>query len=373
MNYIVHLTEKCNMNCKYCYEKKNIKEISFENIRNLVDNIVKNDKSENVVISFYGGEPLLKLDVIKDTVEYINSISKKTNFRYSITTNGSLLSKEIVDFFNQNNFIYVQYSIDGTAEAHDKNRVYQNGKDTFSIVSQNAKLLLENFKGKVIANKVITKNTLNTLPQDVAFLFELGFKEIYTLVDYRASWNDDDLILLKEKLTEVSKIYANEMMKEKDVIIPVFDEKIKSFIYDSYNCNENCSMGMTTINVGVDGNFYPCMQFVGNSKYIIGNCKDGVDVKARINLINNSKKEIDICKECDYRKRCKHTCSCKNYTLTGDINGLSPITCEFEKILIEISDKMAEELYKNKSKMFIQKYYNDNYNRIRFLEEKIKK
>ncbi|MCR5185793.1 MAG: SPASM domain-containing protein, partial [Clostridia bacterium] len=322
---------------------------------------------------FYGGEPLLKFKMIKDTIEYINGLSKKTSFKYSITTNGTLISEEIIDFFNNNNFIYIQYSIDGVEETHDKNRIYQNGKETFSVVSQNAKLLLQRFKGKVIANKVITKNTLNTLPQDIAFLFELGFKEIYTLMDYRSNWNDDDIIVLKEKLIEVSKIYANEMMKENDVVIPVFDEKINSFINDSYNCNENCSMGMKTINVGVDGNFYPCMQFVGNNKYIIGNCSDGIDIKARIDLVNNSKKEIDICKGCDLRKRCKHTCPCKNYALTGDVNGLSPVICEFERILIEISDKMAEELYKNKSKLFIQKYYNDNYNRIRFLEEKIKK
>lgn len=369
MNYIVHLTDKCNMNCKYCYEKKTEKEISFEHIKNLVDYIIKNDKSDNVAISFYGGEPLLKFGMIKDTINYINSKEKRINFVYSITTNGTLITDEIIDFLNDNNFIYVQYSIDGAKEAHDKNRVLQNGNDTFDIVSQNAKILLDRFKGKVIANKVITKNNLSTLDQDIDFLFGMGFKEIYTLVDYSADWDDGDLPIYREKLTAASKIYSREIMKENDVTIPIFDDKIKTYINDTYNCNDNCKMGMKTINAGADGNFYPCMQFVGNSKYVIGNCQEGVDVEARLNLIKASGKEKDICKECDLRKRCKHTCPCKNYSLTGDINELSPIICEFERITIDVSDRMAEELYKNGSKLFIQKYYNDNYKLIRFIEE----
>ena len=372
MNYIIHLTDRCNMNCKYCYEHKKDKEITFDNIKKLVDNIIENDKSKSTVLSFYGGEPLLKFEMIKDTIEYVNSKEKKIDFMYSITTNGTLITDEVIDFFNNNNFVFVQLSIDGAKESHDENRVFQSGNATFDTVINNAKKLLEKYHGDVIANKVLTKNNLKSFDTDVRYLFDAGLKEIYVLVDYSADWTDEDLPVLREKLTEVSKIYADEMMKENDVTMSIFDEKIKTYIDDAYNCNDGCKMGMKTINVGTDGNFYPCMQFVDNSKYVIGNCEKGVDTEARINLIKSSGKEINTCIECDLRKRCKHTCPCKNYSLTGDVNVLSPIVCEFERIIIEVSDRMAEELYKSGSKMFIQKYYNENYALIRFIEKKMK-
>ena len=114
MNYIIHLTDKCNMNCKYCYEHKKDKEISFDNIKKLVDNIVENDTSKSTVLSFYGGEPLLKFEMIKDTIEYVNSKEKKIDFMYSITTNGTLITDEVIDFFNDNNFVFVQLSMTKT-------------------------------------------------------------------------------------------------------------------------------------------------------------------------------------------------------------------------------------------------------------------
>ena len=150
----------------------------------------------------------------------------------------------------------------------------------------------------------------------------------------------------------------------------MIDDKIRSYIQEEYDCNEDCKFGMKFINVGTDGNFYPCVQFVYNKDFIIGNCKDGIDINARLNLIKNSKKEKEVCKNCSIRKRCKHLCSCKNYSLTGDINELSPITCETEKIFIEIADKMAGELYKKNSNMFIQKYYNKNYNILKQIAKK---
>ena len=370
MNYVIHLTDKCNMKCKYCYQEKTERELSFENIKKLIDYIVENDKSKNVALSFYGGEPLLKFDVIKDMIDYINSKKKNINFVYSMTTNGTLINDKIIKFLKDNNFVFIQYSIDGMKEAHDKNRILQNGQGTFDAVKSNAEKVLNNVRD-VIANKVITKNNLKTLSQDIKYLFDTGFKNIYMLMDYDADWTDEDLPILKEELIKVSNVYADEIMKENNVEISLFDEKIKTYINESHNCNDDCKMGMHTINVGADGNFYPCMQFVGDSKFIIGNCAEGIDIQARLNLLKSAKKEMSVCEECAIRRRCKHTCPCKNYSLTGDINGLSPIVCEFERIIIEVSDQMAEKLYKAGSKMFIQKYYNSDYTIIRYLEEKM--
>lgn len=371
MEYIIHLTDSCNLNCSYCYEKKRNKDIDFENIKYLIDNEI-NKKSKDTIIYFYGGEPLLKKDVIKDTIDYINSKKSKTKFLYGITTNGVLLDDEFLDYMKKNNFINIAYSIDGIKEAHDINRVNLNKEGSFDIVQENAKKVLKVYKDAV-AMIVITKNNLIYLDKSINFLIDLGFKNINLMFDYEYKWQDEDLSLIKEMFYKVSKIYEEKLLQECDIEIPLLDRKIKSYVDNSYNCNDECELGIKNVEVGADGNFYPCVRFINNSDFIIGNCKDGLDLNAREKLIKSSKKEDKICMECKIRKRCKHTCACKNYLLTNDINGLSPLTCEVERILVEVADKMAENLYKENSKLFIQKYYNKDYNIIRQLISKFEK
>lgn len=371
MEYIIHLTEKCNLNCTYCYEKKSDKDISFESIKKLVDNEIKQKQKYSIIV-FYGGEPLLQKNIIKNTIDYIKSKKSKTKFYFGITTNGTLLDDEFLKYMKENDFINIAYSIDGMKETHDLNRLTTNGNGTFDIVEKNAKNLLKSFDS-VVAMTVITKNNLNNLSQNVAYLINLGFKCINLLFDYSQDWQDADLGEIRKQYNEIAEIYANKIIQEHDVSIPLIDEKINTYIKDDYNCNDDCKLGFKTVAVGTDGNFYPCMQFVKNKEFVIGNCKDGVDISARLKLLKNSKIEHEICKDCSIRKRCKHTCACRNYILTSDINELSPIICETEKIIIEVSDKMAEKLYKHNSKMFIQKYYNKNYNILKEIANKYEK
>lgn len=359
MNYIIHLTQCCNLKCKYCYENKEEKEISFKNIQLLIDNEIK-EKREYVVLTFYGGEPLLRKNLIYDTIDYIKSKKCKTKFYFGMTTNGTLLDDEFIRFIEKNNFLNIAYSFDGKKETQDLNRVTVKDEGTFDIVEKNAKKLLKNHKN-VVAMVVVTRNNINNLSENIEYLIDLGFKSFNLLFDYLQDWQDDDLKVIKEQYNKVADIYFNKISKEEDINISIFDEKIKTHINEGYNCNTDCNLGMKSINIGTDGNFYPCMQFVGNEKYIIGNCEKGVDFFARKELIEQTGIENEICKKCSINKRCKHTCACKNYLTTKDINGLAPIVCELEKIIIEISDKMAEKLYKQNSKLFMQKYYNKNY------------
>lgn len=359
MNYTIHLTDYCNLNCKYCYENKKKKEISFENIKLLIDNEIEN-KKDYVVLTFYGGEPLLKKDLIYKTIDYIKSKKSKTKFYFGMTTNGTLLDEEFIKYIKHNNFLNIAYSFDGKKETQNLNRVTLNGEGTFDIVESNAKNLLKNYKN-VVAMVVVTKNNIEELNKNIEYLIGLGFKSFNLLFDYLQDWQDEDLEVIKEQYSKVAEIYYNKILKEEDIDISVFDEKIKTYIED-LNCNEDCDLGVKNVNVGTDGNFYPCMQFVGDEKYVIGNCDKGIDFSARKKLIEQSGKENEICKTCAINKRCKHTCACRNYLSTKDINGLSPIICEFERIIIEISDKMAEKLYEKNLKLFMQKYYNKNYN-----------
>ena len=122
MNYIFHLTRRCNLNCKYCYENKGIEDLSFENIKLVIDSEIK-AKNKISTISFYGGEPLIRIDLIYQIVDYIKSQKRKTKFFFNMTTNGTLLDEEFIAFAKKNEFLHIAYSFDGIKEIHDLNRV----------------------------------------------------------------------------------------------------------------------------------------------------------------------------------------------------------------------------------------------------------
>ena len=147
MDYSIYLTDACNLNCKYCYEKNMHynREISFENMKKIIDTEIKN-KSKESIITFFGGEPLLKKDLIYDIVEYIKSKKSKTKFLYNMTTNGVLIDDEFVNFFENNDFISLSISIDGAADSQNENRITKNGKATYELVAQNAKKCCQSLK-----------------------------------------------------------------------------------------------------------------------------------------------------------------------------------------------------------------------------------
>ena len=369
MEYVLHLTDNCNLDCKYCIDNKKDKNIDIEKIKMIIDNIVE-EKQKYATINFYGGEPLLQKQIIKDTLDYINSKKSKTKFEYGITTNGTLLTDEDIEFFNNNKFSHVALSIDGTSEAHDINRITKDGHRTHKLVEENAKKLLNGFEN-VVSMSVISNNNVKYLPESTKYLINLGFKKINFLINYHCDWKDDDLEMFRQKLSEVSKIYEEEILKENNIEIILLDTKINDYIKGN-NCNDECSLGIKSINVSTDGDYYPCTTFVGDKKYVIGNYSDGVDVNAREQMRASSKKEKQICSECSIKNRCKHLCACRNYTLTSDINEVTPIVCETERIIVDVADRMAERLNSKKSKMFIQKYYNKNFSLINLMSKRFK-
>ena len=364
MNYSLYLTDACNLNCKYCYEKGTHRntELSFENIASVIDTEIKN-KTKDCVLTFFGGEPLIKKNLIYKVAEYIKSKKSKTVFMLNMTTNGTLIDEEFIEFFKNNNFISLSLSIDGTADTQNTNRIDFAGNSTYEKVCQNAKKLLE-ISNIICAVPVITKNNVSNMYKNVENLLDIGFKRISLQFDFNADWNNNDLETIKREVKKISELYIQKMREENEFGILVIDEKIRSFIDEKMNVNNDCSVGIRGLNVGTDGNFYPCMQFMYKDEYIIGSCTDGIDKEKQEKVHNNLKGELDICKECAINRRCNHTCSCINSAMTGKGNEVSPFTCELERIFIDTSDEIAETLYKEKNPCFIQKFYNAYYGAI---------
>ena len=363
MNYILHMTDACNFRCKYCYETKNPRNLDIDNIKSILDYEVKsnlNKKEDERIssITFFGGEPLLVLDKIEDTISYCKELTNRSGhkFIYVLNTNGSLINKESIEFIKNNN-ITVCYSIDGNQTANDMNRIYIDGKGTFEIVKKNAIRLLEN-KVNMVCMLTYTKNTIPYLCDSVKYCFDLGFKTVLAACDYTAKWDDDDLIIFKREFEKLAYLYYTKTKNEDSFYLLPFENKIDSHISKEKSCKEKCHLGMYNVNVGTDGNLYPCMQFVYDEDYIIGNCKDGIDIKKRLELMKREVPEKNICKKCAVNDRCKHTCGCMNKLSTGNASELHPFTCETERIIIKCADEVANKLYNEENAMFMQKKYN---------------
>ncbi len=364
MNYTIYLTDNCNMNCKYCYEKGTHKnnQIDIQMVKSLIDIEVKSD-DKFCVITFFGGEPLLKKSLIYEISDYIKSKKSKTTFLYNMTTNATLIDDDFIEFVKNNQFISISISIDGSSEVHNRNRLYGDQKGSYDIVQKNVKKLLE-VSREPVAVPVVTRNNEKDLYSSVESLLNLGFKKISLQYDFTNDWNDQDLVILKEEFEKISKLYMEKMRLEQEFDILEIDEKIFSYIDDKKDVNDNCSVGLRGANLGTDGKLYPCMQFMYDKQYEIGDCYNGINPERQLEVHNNLKQELDDCKDCTYRKRCNHTCSCINKSFSGDPTKTSPFTCEIQRIIIEVADNIAEQMYKENNPIFMQKYYNSAYSSI---------
>ena len=364
MNYTIYLTDNCNMNCKYCYEKEMHKDnqIDIQMVKNIID-IEAKSKSKQCILTFFGGEPLLKKHLIYEVSNYIKSQKYKTNFLYNMTTNATLIDDEFIKFVKNNPFISLSISIDGNMESHNRNRMFNGKNGSYDIVEKNVKKLLNESKIPV-AVPVITKNNEKDLYNSIENLIKIGFRRINIQYDFMTEWDDQDIEILKSELEKVANLYMKKMREEDEFDLLEIDEKIFSYIDDSKNVNDNCSVGLRGANIGTNGKIYPCMQFMYDDKYEIGDCHNGINKKLQVEVHNKLKQELKECKECNYRKRCNHTCSCINKAFSGNAATTSPFTCEMQRIIIDISDKIAEQMYKERNSVFMQKYYNDSYESV---------
>lgn len=356
LDYTFHLTEKCNLNCKYCYEgEKGDKELSFDSIKTVLAR-ESNSGNDRCCIAFFGGKPLLRKELIFDTVNYALELEKEHNikFLYTITTNGTLIDKDFIKLAKKNDFL-IGYSLDGNEETQNKNRVNYKGEGTFDIASDNAREVIKSVK-RVMAMPVVTKNNYKDMTKNARYLFDMGFCYVNCAFDYTANWNTEDLPSLREEYEKLAELYYEKTKNNNDFYLLPFEDKIDTHI-KGRNCEEKCQLGIKHVNVSASGKIYPCMQFVGNEKYEIGDTERGINEEKRKNLRHYAVEENPLCKDCKINKRCKHTCGCLNIMTSGDAGKTSGLVCKMERMFIDISDRLAEKLYKEGLSAFYTKKY----------------
>ena len=371
MHFTLHLTNDCNMACAYCYvNRSRLQSMSFATAYRAVDLAAAlTPRGDSAGIIFFGGEPLLYKELIYETIAYANWKEKRAGcyFHYKVTTNGLLLDEAFLEYSRRNN-LFIALSHDGIQAAHDRYRRDIKGRGTYKTLAEKAQMLLA---ARPYAPALMTVNpdTAQYFAESVEHLYRLGFRYLICSLNYAAAWQEDELATLAGEYRRLAAFYYRLTLAEEKFYLSPFEVKISSHINHKTYCRERCELGMKQLSVAPDGRLYPCVQFVGDDNYALGDVYAGVNEKKREQLYRQNAKEKETCRGCAVRKRCNHFCGCLNKQATGSVDLVSPVLCAHERLLLPIADKLAERLFKKRNAMFLQKHYNDNYPIVSLVED----
>nr|WP_280818665.1 radical SAM protein [Paenibacillus ihuae] len=335
---ILGLTENCNLRCKYCifsgnYEemrthtfKRMEKKTALKSVQKYIDYIEEWKEyapDKQPVISFYGGEPLLRFDLIQEVIAYVQQKGFRTMF--SMTTNGTLLTDSIIEYLVAHN-VMISVSLDGSKEMHDKNRVFANDRGSFEVVYGNIRKLLAEIKrqGKeqLLPTMILScyENETDMVALNDFFVQE---KHIMKVMGGRLSkildaelgdsggGNDSMVVLLDQYLQEITAENGENRTSEMFFKERLFGTSLKvshNRNINPYARNYSSLLGNACIPgsrmfVAVDGTFHMCEKI--SYQFPIGNCEDGLDINAISEIVEKwSSKFTEQCKECPYQSIC---------------------------------------------------------------------
>ncbi len=308
MLFNVWVTQDCNLSCKYCYEKeKSKKNMSLQTADTVIEFILKYQTDKTNQVNFHGGEPLLNWDVIEYIIRQINQSSlKKGRFRFSFTTNGILLTNDILCFSKEKD-VLISISVDGKPETHDKRRVDRSGKGTYHMVEEGLRRLDESEISYEI-RMTYDSETISELACNVKFLLEnFDCSCLRWAPDYfDCGWNE-------EKVQIFAKQYQNIIEYQKEIKRELA-EKIAVLNRDNFNKLGKCCGGITEMNIDTSGDLYPCTFACGNEAFLIGNIREGPDVGHIDRVHNTMQKEYPKCLICENKDYCVgNRCKMINY------------------------------------------------------------
>ena len=343
----LNIAHDCNLRCEYCFAAKG----DFGRGRMLmplavakkaIDFLIeKSGTRHNLEVDFFGGEPLMNFNVVKETVAYARSLEKEhnKNFRFTITTNGLLLTDDKIDFINRE-MSNVVLSIDGRKEVNDRLRVRADGGGSYdTIVPRFQKLVSTRGDKDYYARGTFTKYNLD-FTEDVLHLAELGFDQISVepvVSDPKLSYS-----IQEEDLPRVFEEYER---LAHTIIARRKEGRGFNFFHFMIDLDQGpcaikrlrgCSCGNEYIAVTPEGDIFPCHQFVGEEEWKMGNVLDGsFDLKRKNEFALANVYSKDQCKNCWAKFYCSGGCNANNWQYGGDIHKPHELACALEQKRLE--------------------------------------
>ncbi|MGO3167904.1 thioether cross-link-forming SCIFF peptide maturase [Senegalia sp. (in: firmicutes)] len=352
----LHIAHDCNLRCEYCFASQGDFNgekafMSLETGKKALDFLVKNSKNRrNLEVDFFGGEPLMNFDVVKELVYYGRKIEKENNknFRFTITTNGLLLDQEKMDFINEN-MSNVVLSLDGRREVNDNMRKTINGQGSYDLIVPKFLDMANSRNGKdYYLRGTFTSKNLD-FSKDIMEMYKLGFKSVsvepvVTEPEMEYAILEKHLATILDEYDKLSKEYIKIKRKDKDF----------NFFHFMIDLNQGpcaikrasgCGAGVEYLAVTPEGDLYPCHQFVGDEKFLLGNLDEGIKNTSLVDEFNEANVyNKEDCSNCWAKFYCSGGCHANAYNFNKNINKPYTIGCEMEKKRIESSISILANL-----------------------------
>ena len=349
----LHVAHTCNLNCSYCFASQGKYHgdravMSFEVGKRALDFLIENSgKRRNLEVDFFGGEPLMNFQVVKDLVAYARSVEKEhnKNFRFTLTTNGVLVDDDVIEFANRE-CSNVVLSLDGRKEIHDRYRVDYAGNGSWEKIVPKFQKFVEARNGKSYYMRGTFTHANPDFLKDIQQMLDLGFTELSMEPVVCAPGDPSELT--QEDLPIVLEQYEKlaELMLERD-------REGRPFTFYHYMIDltggpciykriSGCGSGTEYMAVTPWGDLYPCHQFVGEEKFKLGNLWDGVTNKeiqqefANVNVYAHPE-----CRDCWARLYCSGGCAANAYHSTGSVTGVYEYGCTLFRKRMECAIMVA--------------------------------
>lgn len=356
----LHVAHTCNLNCGYCFASQGNYHgdrglMSFEVGKRALDFLVENSGNRtNLEVDFFGGEPLMNWDVVKNLVMYARSIEKDAgkNFRFTLTTNGVLIDDDVIDFANKE-MHNVVLSLDGRKEIHDAVRVDYAGNGSWDRIVPKFQEFVKKRGNREYYMRGTFTHANPDFTKDINVMLDLGFNKlsmepVVCAPEDKAALTQEDMPVVLEQY----ELLAKDMLEKEKEGRPytfyhyMIDLKGGPCIYKRIS---GCGSGTEYMAVTPWGDLYPCHQFVGDEKFRLGNVFDGVtnnDIRDDFRSCNVYARPE--CKDCWAKLYCSGGCAANAYHATGSIRGIYKYGCELFKKRMEcaIMMQVAKELGK---------------------------
>lgn len=349
----IHIAHTCNLNCEYCFASQGKYHgeraiMSLEVGKRALDFLVENSGTRrNLEVDFFGGEPLMNFDVVKEMVAYARSIEKEhnKNFRFTLTTNGLLIDDDVIEFANKE-MSNVVLSLDGRKEIHDKYRVDYAGNGSWDRIVPKFQKLVEARGGKNYYMRGTFTHENPDFLKDIQEMLDLGFTElsmepVVCAPGESSELTEEDLPIVMEQYEKLA-----ELMLERD-------KEGKPFTFYHYMIDltggpciykriSGCGSGTEYMAVTPWGDLYPCHQFVGDEKFKLGDIWKGVDnTKIQDEFMSCNVYARKECKDCWARLYCSGGCAANAYHATGSIKGVYEYGCKLFRKRMECAIAVA--------------------------------
>lgn len=351
----LHIAHTCNLNCSYCFASQGKYHgeralMSYEVGKRALDFLIENSGTRrNLEVDFFGGEPLMNFDVVKQLVAYARSIEKEKNknFRFTLTTNGVLVDDDVIEFSNRE-MSNVVLSLDGRKEVHDIYRVDYAGNGSWEKIVPKFQKFVNARVGKNYYMRGTFTHANPDFLEDIKTMLDLGFSELSMEPVVAAS--DDPSALTEADKPVVMKQYEDlaKLMLERD-------KEGKPFTFYHYMIDlkggpciykriSGCGSGTEYMAVTPWGDLYPCHQFVGDEKFKLGDIWSGVNnKKIQDEFASCNVYAREECRDCWARLYCSGGCAANAYHATGSVKGVYKYGCDLFKKRMECAIAVAVE------------------------------